>query len=122
MTIGSRSLPFLLEGHREMWTMAGYGDRLEREHPYESERLVTMSAPEGFEDVVAAINPIPDGQRARWDGTFAVHDADAIAEKAAALGGTVIAPPFDVPWVRLTVIADPQGATFTASQLVPKTS
>lgn len=113
---------FLLEGHREMWTMAGYGDHLEREHPYERERLVTMSAPAGFEDVVAAINPIPDDQPAHWDVTFAVDDADAIAEKAAALGGTVIAPPFDVPWVRLTVIADPQGATFTASQLVPEPS
>jgi hypothetical protein len=24
----------------------------------------------------------------------------------------------DAPWVRMTVIADPQGATFTASQFV----
>jgi uncharacterized protein len=116
---------FMLEGHREMWTMAGYGAHLERENPHERERLVTMSAPEGFEDVVAAINPIPDDQpevAAHWGVTFAVADADAVAEKAAALGGTVIAPPFDVPWLRLTVIADPQGATFTASQLVPKSS
>jgi hypothetical protein len=112
----------MLDGDREMWTMAGYGDHLEREHPYERERLVTMSAPEGFEDVVAAINPIPNDQPAHWGVTFAVDDADAIAQQAAALGGTVIASPFDVPWVRLTVIADPQGATFTASQLVPKTS
>ena len=36
------------------------------------------------------------------------------------LGGTVLAEPFDAPWVRMTVIADPQGATFTASKFVPE--
>jgi uncharacterized protein len=29
-------------------------------------------------------------------------------------------PPFDAPWVRMTVIRDPQGATFTASRFVPE--
>ncbi len=29
-------------------------------------------------------------------------------------------PPFDAPWVRMTIIADPQGATFTASKFVPE--
>ena len=113
---------FILGGGREMWTVPGYGDHLGRENPPERERLVAMGAPDGFEDVVAAVNPIPEDQPdvpAFWDVTFAVDDADAIAEKAAELGGAVIAPPFDVPWVRLTVLADPQGATFTASQLVP---
>jgi uncharacterized protein len=52
--------------------------------------------------------------------TFGVDDADAIAEKAPALGGKVILPPRDAPWVRMTVISDPQGATFTASQFVPE--
>jgi hypothetical protein len=28
--------------------------------------------------------------------------------------------PFDAPWVRTTVIADPQGATFIANQFVPE--
>ena len=36
------------------------------------------------------------------------------------LGGRVVIPPFDAPWVRLTVITDPQGATFTASKFVPE--
>jgi predicted enzyme related to lactoylglutathione lyase len=114
---------FALEGGREMWTMAGYGDHLGRENPPERERLVAMDAPDGFEDVVAAFDPIPDDQPdvpAFWDVTFAVDDAEAIADKVRELGGEVIAPPFDVPWVRLTVLADPQGATFTASQLVPE--
>ena len=52
--------------------------------------------------------------------TFAVDDADGAAAKARELGGTVIVPPFDAPWVRMTVIADPQGATFVASKFVPE--
>ena len=31
--------------------------------------------------------------------TFAVDDADATAEKAAELGGKVVVPPIDAPWV-----------------------
>jgi hypothetical protein len=38
----------------------------------------------------------------------------------AELGGRVIAPPFDAPWVRMAVVADPAGATFTAGQFVPE--
>jgi predicted enzyme related to lactoylglutathione lyase len=52
--------------------------------------------------------------------TFAVDDPDAIAETATELGGKVVVPPFDAPWVRTTVIADPQGATFIASKFVPE--
>jgi uncharacterized protein len=50
--------------------------------------------------------------------TFGVDDARATAQKAGELGGTVIVPPFDVPWSRMTIIGDPQGATFIASQFV----
>ena len=32
----------------------------------------------------------------------------------------VVAGPFDAPWVRTTVVTDPQGATFTASKFVPE--
>jgi hypothetical protein len=52
--------------------------------------------------------------------TFAVADADTTAERAAALGGRVIVAPVDAPWVRMTVITDPQGALFTASKFVPE--
>jgi predicted enzyme related to lactoylglutathione lyase len=52
--------------------------------------------------------------------TFAVDDADAMADGAAQLGGQVVVAPFDAPWVRTTVITDPQGATFTASKFVPE--
>ena len=55
---------------------------------------------------------------AHWSVTFGVDDADAIAAKAQALGGDVVAGPFDAPWTRMAVIQDPQGATFIASQFV----
>ena len=32
----------------------------------------------------------------------------------------MVVPPFDAPWVRMAVIADPQGATFVASKFVPE--
>jgi predicted enzyme related to lactoylglutathione lyase len=71
--------------------------------------------------VVASIVPIADDEPdipSHWSVTFAVDDADEIASKATELGGKVVKPPFDAPWVRSTVIADPQGATFTASKFV----
>jgi hypothetical protein len=78
---------------------------------------------EGFEDVVASIDPIPDDQpdtAAHWSVTFALDNADATAARATELGGKVIVPPFDAPWVRMTIINDPQGATFIASKFVPE--
>jgi predicted enzyme related to lactoylglutathione lyase len=112
-----------LEGGFEMWTLPGYGDYLERDNPDLRKNMAEMDAPKGFEDVVASLVPIADDQPdvpAHWNVTFAVDDADAIAEKATELGGKVVVPPFDAPWVRMTVIADPQGATFTASKFVPE--
>ena len=112
-----------LGGGAEMWTLPGYGDHLEGIHPGIRQQVKEAGGPSGFEDVVASINPIPDDQPdtpPHWSVTFAVDDADAIAEKAAALGGKVIAPPFDAPWVRMTVLSDPQGATLIASKYVPE--
>jgi uncharacterized protein len=112
-----------LDGGAEMWTLPGYGDYLERDNPDLRKQMAEADAPEGFEDVVASINPIPDDQPdtpAHWSVTFAVDDADATAAKATELGGTVIVPPFDAPWVRMTIINDPQGATLIASKFVPE--
>ncbi|TCO45692.1 hypothetical protein EV646_108315 [Kribbella antiqua] len=114
-------------GRAEGWTLPGYGDWLEREHhPGLRRQMAAAGAPEGFEDVVGSIVPIADGTAPHWSVTFATADADATAATATELGGTVIVPPFDAPWstetytIRIAVIADPQGATFTASQFVPK--
>jgi predicted enzyme related to lactoylglutathione lyase len=108
-------------GGAEAWTLPGYGDHLELGNPELREQMAAVGAPAGFEDVVASLVPIgPDRPdvAAHWDVTFAVDDADAIAAKAFELGGKVVVPPVDAPWVRMTVIADPQGATFTASTFV----
>jgi len=106
-----------------MWALPGYGDHLEELSPGLRKGMEEMGAPRGFEDVVAGINLIRPDQPdtpAHWGLTFAVDDADEIAAKATELGGTVVMPPFDAPWVRMAVIADPQGATFVASKFVPE--
>ena len=106
-----------------MWALPGYGDFLERRTPGLRENMAKMGAPERFEDVVASVRPISGdqpGATPHWGVTFAVDDADAIATRAAELGGQVIVAPFDAPWVRMAIIADPQGATFTASTFVPE--
>ena len=108
-------------GSAEAWALPGYGDYLERDDPGLRKRVTELGGPSGFEDVVASINPIPAGETGvspYWSVTFGVNDAEAAAAKATDLGGKVILPPTDVPWARLTVISDPQGATFVASQFV----
>jgi predicted enzyme related to lactoylglutathione lyase len=106
-----------------MWALPGYGDHLEVGSPGLREQMEQMGAPDGFIDVVAALNPIADDDTdtpAHWSVTFGVDDADAVAAKAGELGGEVVAGPFDAPWTRMAVIKDPQGATFIASQFVPE--
>lgn len=104
-----------------MWTLPGYGDYLEEGNPGLRKGMEQMGAPEGFIDVVATLNPIPndDSQTpAHWSVIFAVDDADAAAAKATQLGGEVVSGPIDAPWTRSVVIKDPQGATFVANQFV----
>src|SRR5204862_3401903 len=102
-----------------MWQMPGYGDHLEERDPDVRKRVRELGGPEGFEDVVAALQPLEGDGPAHWSVTFGVDDADETAALAQRLGGTVLAGPLDVPWVRMAVIADPAGATFVASQFVP---
>jgi len=112
-----------LGGGAEMWTLPGYGEYLERDRPGLREEMAAAGAPPGFEDVVASLDPLGDDQpdvAPHWSVTFTVDDADATARKATELGGKVLAGPFDAPWVRTAVIADPQGASFIASKFVPE--
>ena len=107
----------------ELWTLPGYGDHLEERDPELRTRIAQLGADPNFADVVASINPIPAEQRdvpAHWSVTFAIDDADALATRAAELGGKVLVPPFDAPWARTTVIADPQGARLIANKFVPE--
>ena len=107
-------------GGSSAWLLPGYSDHLEELNPGFKKGMAEMGAPAGFEDAVATLNTITDDQPAHWSVTFAVEDADETAAKASELGGTVVVPPFDAPWVRMAVITDPQGAMFIASQFVPE--
>ena len=68
-------------------------------------------------DVVGVMAPNGASQP-HWSVDFWIRDADATADRAAKLGGKVIAPPHDAPGFRSAVIADPQGAVLSISQLV----
>jgi uncharacterized protein len=55
-----------------------------------------------------------------WGIYFAVTDPDAVAARAAKLGGKVIAGPMDVPNVgRFATMQDPQGAFFSVIRMFP---
>jgi uncharacterized protein len=47
---------------------------------------------------------------------FAVVDCDGTAEAAARLGGRITAPPLDIPYGRMAVLQDDQGAAFAVLQ------
>jgi hypothetical protein len=47
-----------------------------------------------------------------WTVYFAVADTDATVAKITSLGGSVIAPPIDIPQGRFALVSDPHGATF----------
>jgi uncharacterized protein len=117
---------FDAEGGSGFWRVDGYGDFLEQRDPEVRKRQADVGVPEGFEDAVAWLVPMtsedfPDDIPPHWSITFAVDDADAIAEGTSRLGGQVLVPPVDAPWVRMTVLRDPQGAVFTASKFTPPT-
>jgi uncharacterized protein len=60
----------------------------------------------------------PEEVSSHWGVDFWIADADAAAEKTVELGGTARTEPFDTPGFRSAVLADPQGAVFTVSQLL----
>jgi uncharacterized protein len=107
-----------------MWRMPGYGDFLAAYEPGLRERQSEQGAPPGFEDAIAWMVPTASDsaaeELAHWSVTFAVDDADAVADRAAQLGGTVVVPPYDVPPVRVAVLRDPQGAVFSVSRYDPQ--
>ena len=50
-----------------------------------------------------------------WSVNFAVRDADATADHAVALGGTIMMAPMNTPGFRSAVIRDPQGGVIAVS-------
>jgi len=69
------------------------------------------------ETALAGLMACPDPsskQPPAWGCYVTVADVDQTLEKVAALGGTVVMPPMDVPGVgRMACIRDPQGATLS---------
>jgi uncharacterized protein len=71
-------------------------------------------------DVIATMAPMTgDDAPPRWSVDFWVDDVDATAERAAQLGGEVVAAPYDIPVaaLRQAVLADPQGAAFSVTKV-----
>jgi len=67
--------------------------------------------------VGGAMAPPMEGISAHWNVYFNVDSVDDTIARATELGGTVVAPAFDVPGVgRMAVLADPQGAAFNLMQ------
>ena len=71
----------------------------------------------GDRGIGGAMKPPMEGMPAVWGVYFAVDDCDKTAEVAAANGGTVLQPPFDIPPGRMAVIADPAGAFFSVIKM-----
>jgi predicted enzyme related to lactoylglutathione lyase len=70
--------------------------------------------------VAGAMPPPMEGVPPHWNVYFNVEDVDATIERATSLGGTVLAPAFDVPGVgRLAVLSDPQGGMFNLMASAP---
>ncbi len=67
-------------------------------------------------DVVAAM-AAGESRPAAWGVDFWIADADAAAAAAPRLGGRVVAEPFEEANFRRAVLAAPDGATFSVSQL-----
>jgi uncharacterized protein len=58
-----------------------------------------------------------DSMPPHWNVYFNVESTDDTVARATELGGSVVAPPFDVPTVgRLAILADPQGGMFCLMQ------
>ncbi|MCW2842231.1 MAG: hypothetical protein JWN22_147 [Nocardioides sp.] len=63
--------------------------------------------------VGGAMPPQMEGVPPHWNVYFNVTDVDATVAQAGELGGSVVAPAFDVPGVgRMAFLSDPQGAMF----------
>lgn len=97
------------------WRRPGYGDFLAKDDPELRERMAL--APGGFADAVAWLNA--GNGAARWNTTWGVADCDASVARAVELGAEVVVEPYDAPYIRGSVIRDPQGGVVLLSQYKP---
>lgn len=90
-----------------MWRLPGFVGG-EPEQPVSREVVATMAPMSGDRS--------GDDVPPHWAVDFWVAGADAVAGRATELGGRVVEGPFDIPGFRRVVVADPGGATLSASQ------
>ena len=112
------------DGDGSMWALPGYGDFLEQRRPGMREQMAAMGAPERFEDVVASLVRIGDDQP-RHRAALGRDVRRRRRRRDRAAGGRARRPRpgrrrSTRPWIRATVISDPQGAIFTATKFVPE--
>jgi len=107
----------------KFFKLDGYGASLAKNNAEFADRIAADERAAAFADVVATLIGESGKESAttspHWSVVFAVDDADGVAAEAERLGGKIIVPPFDAAPVRMTVLADPQGAVFTASKFQP---
>lgn len=106
------------QGWATVIQVPGYGDHLESTVDPDIRTRQEM-APDGFEDVIGAIAPTAEGEDPDWHVTFTVADRDEAVAAVERLGGTVVRSGED-DWTRNALVTDPQGASFTVSQLAPQ--
>lgn len=115
-----RALGWLIvdQGWATAIQVPGYGDHLESTVDPDIRARQEMT-PDGFEDVIGGIAPAAEGEDPHWHVTFTVADRDEAVAAVEQLGGTVVRSGED-DWTRNALVSDPQGASFTVSQLAPK--
>ena len=100
-----------------MWRLPGYGDFLGQFDPDLRRRHAQPGIPEGFSDAIGWLFPLGATETPYWSVAFSVDDIDGVATMAQVLGGRVLVAPNDLMGgVRLAVLADPQGATFSVTR------
>jgi predicted enzyme related to lactoylglutathione lyase len=108
------------QGESAMIRVPGYGEHLEALTPGTIAGHKELGAPEGFSDAIGWMQaPGHPETPARWAVTFSVADADDTARRTPGLGGEVLVEPFDVPYVRMAVLRDPDGVTFAIGKFQP---
>ncbi len=91
-------------------SLLGWGKNVQQMGPMTYTSFMNGDRPAGgMYQLSPAMGSVPP----HWLVYFAVDDTDAMLKKAADLGGTVVAPPMDIPGTgRFAIIQDPQGAAF----------
>ncbi len=106
-------------GFTTMIRQPGYADHLAATtDPEIYERQAGVDTPPGFADAIGWLNASTPEVPSGWHVAFTVADRDHTATRAEELGGRVLGED-DTDWTKTALIADPEGARFTASQFTP---